>query len=463
MDCPHCGEENLVGARICAVCGKRMVGAPPPMLPDANATATQAPFSQLPTEPKLNYAGAVETQAMGDPSPREEKFVPPAPSDLPPGPAASPVGALCRVCQEGFERRPDETGVPICPGCRQFAPAAGGDAGVNEVQLHPATQEQPGVDPRAGSAILKKKPVVRRASLRAGPIAAVAGLVLVVCGVGVVLYVKRDKDPAAEYLRDVKPEEAAFSFAPSKSDFVRLETTLDLNLVHEMVRAAFASRLEEVLNIQQKSVQRADVAWVRNEERGVVLDAAVECRVAMQTGTAAGADGREVHAYPWEGYKATSRLVVPPAEPTRMLGGEAAMAGRDLPPCLTVRDVDAPIGTVPAGTTWKTQLTLPLLMSRDGALRLAPFACDMMYVGRISQNGLPSYLFSVRGTSPRTPPDSLGEMNRAGGTLRGCLFYDCKTGELAEAHLTADVSAWLEKGRVEDRVHVEGTMEIRRR
>jgi hypothetical protein len=453
MECPHCGEESLLGARICAACGRNMLSAPPPFRPDPNATATQAPFSQLPTEPKLPPSVAAAYAA-----------VPPAPAaPSAPAPATSgpPAHAICRVCQEGFERPAADAGVPICQACRQFAPVGGGDAGVNEVTFHPATQTQPGVDPRSGNAIARRK-TVRRASLRAGPIAAVIGFALVTSSLGVVAYVRRDVDPAAEYLADVRPEEASFTVSPSKSGVTRIETTLNLNFVHEMVRGAFASRLEEVLNLRQRSVQTADVAWVKDDNGSAILDAFAECRVAMQTGTAAGADARELKAYPWEGFKSTARVSVWRGGPTQMVSGDVPVPGRDITPCLTVSDIGAPSGTVAAGATWKAPLALPLLATRDGALRPTTFPCDVTYDGRLIQNGVSTYLFSVRGTVPRSAAEALDDMNHAGGTVRGVLFYETKTGLLHEAHFHADVSAWMEKGRVEDRVHVEGTMDVKR-
>jgi len=430
-----------------------MVAAPPPFQPDPNATATQAPFSQMPTEPKLPQSVADAQAAAPSAPPR---------ADAPPATAGGPpIQAMCRVCQEGFDRPHDETGVPICPACRQFAPVGGGDAGVNDITMHPATQTQPGVDPRSGGAIPRRK-TVRRASLRTGPIVAAAGLVVVLSALAVVVYVRRDIDPAAEYLADVRREDAAFTVAPPKEGVTRVVTTLQLNIVREMVRAAFSSRLEEVLNLKQKSIQTADVAWVRDDGPSVVLDAFAECRVAMQTGTAANADARELKAYPWEGFKATARVTASRGGPTLMVSGDVPLPGRDVTPCLTVSDVGAPSGTVTAGTAWRAPLTLPLLANREGALRPTAFPCEITYDGRIIQRGVSAYLFSVRGTLSRGAAEHFDEMNRASGTVRGVLFYEAKTGLLFEAHLEVDASVWTEKGRVEDRVHVEGTLDAKR-
>lgn len=451
MDCPHCGAESLLGARLCAACGANMLQAPAPGRGDA--TLTQAPFSEMPTESKL-------------PRMAEEMLhvpAPPAPEAPEPAAEGAPVQAVCRVCWQGFDRRSEDESSPICPDCSQFAPEGGADAGANEVQFHPATEVQEGVDPRAGGAIRRKAPVARRSSVRVGPVVAVVCLVVCLLCVAVVAFVRREKDPAAEYMASVKPEEGSFVLAPSKTGVVRLEATEDVTFVHEFVRASFSSRLEEVLNVRQRSVQTCDVAWSRDDPRGIVLDSAVECRVAAQTGFAGGEDGREAKLYPFEGFTERTQLIVPPGAGPQRTDGEPTICGRDVTPCLTVREVGAPNGTVAPGATWKAPVTLPFLIGRNGGLRAASFPCEITYQGRIVQDGVHCHLLSVSGGAPTKVGEVVEDMNRSGGGVRGVLFYEAKTGLLLKARLTADVSAWLEKGRVEDRVHVEGTLDIVRK
>lgn len=452
MDCPHCGAENLLGARMCAACGANMLSAPPPKWVAGDATLTQAPFSEMPTESKLPR---IAEEMLGVPAP------PPEPA---PEPAeGAPVQSVCRVCWQGFDRRAEEEGAPICPDCSQFAPTEGGDAGSNDVQLHPATQEQEGVDIRAGGAIKKRSASVRRSSLRVGPIVAVSCLAVCLACLAVVTWVRREKDPAADYMDSVKREEGSFVVAPSKASAVHLESTLNVTLVHELVRASFSSRLEEVLNLQQRSVQTCDVAWARDDARGVVLDSAVACRVALQTGTDGGDDGRESKVYPWEGYVERTQLIVPPGSGAQRTDGEPTIPGRDVTPCLTVHDIGAPSGAVAPGATWKAPVTLPFLMGRNGGLRNAQFPCDVTYHGRIVQNGVHCHLFVLAGSAPARIAEVVEDMNRSAGNVRGVLFFEAKTGLLFQARITGEASAWLEKGRVEDRVHVEGTLEIARK
>ena len=448
MDCPHCHEENLVGSKLCASCGTSMMSAPPEFV--VSPTVTQFPQG-IP---------ARIDDAQPAPTP-----MPSAPVAAPAAPAAHgpPLQAFCRVCMEGFARTAGEKGLPLCPTCRQFAPVPGGDATKNEVQLHPATQAQPGVDPRAGSAIRRVKPVQRRVTLRVGPVVAVLGLAIGVIGMGVVTFVGRETDPAAAYLADARPEPATFAVTPTETEVVRLESTLTLGLVREMTRANFANQTEKVLNLRQTTVQTADVAWVRDDPRGVVIDAAVECRVAVQTGSAGGTDGRDARVHPWDGHRATARLVVPAAAATQVLGGDAAVVGRDVVPCLTVRDIGAPSGSVAAGATWRATVMLPFAMSREGAIRAVSFPCELTYHGNLRRSGVKMNLFGLRGTVPAHPSHLLDEMNRAGVKIRGALLFDATTGLLAQANLTADVSAWLDRGRIEDLVHLTGTLDVKRR
>lgn len=453
MDCPLCGAENLLGARLCVACGANMLSAPPPQWAGGDATLTQAPFSEMPTESKLPRVAA---EMLNVPAPPAEPARDPAAE-------GAPIQAVCRVCWQGFDRRSEEAGTPICPDCSQFAPTGGGDAGTNDVQFHPATQEQEGVDPRAGGAIRKKSATVRRSSLRAGPIVAVTCLTACLLCLAVVMYVRREKDPAAEFMASVKLEEGSFVVAPSKIGVVRLEATLNVALRHELVRASFSSRLDEVLNVQQRSVQTCDVAWSRDDPRGIVMDSAVECRVAAQTGSDGGDDAREAKLYPWEGFVERTQLIIPPGACAQRTDGEPTICGRDVTPCLTVREIGAPAGVVAPGTSWKSPVTLPFLVGRNGGLRAAVFPCDVTYHGRIVQNGIHCQLFVLAGSAPSRVAEVVEDMNRGAGNVRGVLFFETKTGLLFQARLTADVSAWLEKGRVEDRVHVEGTLDIVRR
>src|SRR5262245_60614782 len=159
MDCPHCAAENLAGARICVSCGRSMRTQPAFRAAATVTNAQLAPPAEAPLIEPSRRRIATEVTTLNAPAPAHEPAHQPAPPPAPAAPEApaatppaegAPVGALCRVCLEEFSRPRSATGPAICPTCREFAPEGGADAGRNKVKFHPATQEQPDVDPRAG-------------------------------------------------------------------------------------------------------------------------------------------------------------------------------------------------------------------------------------------------------------------------------------------------------------------------
>jgi hypothetical protein len=472
MDCPHCGEENLIGAKICASCGRNMMSLPA-FRATASPTKTQLPpwedatQTQVPTtrgEPPPDSAGGRDRPPdWADPE-RQVEPLSASGADAPTERGATlPVQVLCRVCLEQFDRKPEDTGAPICHRCRGFAPSGGGDAGENEVRLHPNSQDQPDVDPRLGSPVPRMKPVAKRASLRVGVVASIVGLVLVLGALGVVAVVTREKDPTSEFFVDVKAEDAPLNVLPSEENVTTLECTLQLALTHEMMRASFSSKLDEIVHLDQRSVQTSSVAFVRDDLHGKVVDVNSECRVAQQTGHVPGGDGADAEVYPWTGYRETKRLLVGGGSDSMLFGGGRPLVARDVPPCLTLGDIGAPAATLAPGAQWRHTIALPFLCSREGRLLPADFPCEITYVGKRIANGYPCFAFSVKTVGQPKPPETLDEMNRSRCTIRAAVLFEAKTGMLVEAHAFADVAAWSERGRIEDRVSVSGTMEIHRK
>jgi hypothetical protein len=466
MDCPHCGEEALLGSKICLSCGRNMMTLPA-FRPSASATSTQleVPGLQPPQPPTHDFSASPTQTLLISPAPGTPipTLPPPTPSpDAPPPERGQslPVQALCRICLESFDKKPEDVNVAICSRCRNFAPQGGGDAGQNDVMFHPNAAPQADVDPRS---MPRMKPVAKRSTVRVGAVVAAAGLVLGLVGVGVIAITSREKDPIADYLVEVKQEDAKFVVAPAPDEVARLTFTLNLSLVHEMMRASFSSKLDAMLSLEQKSVQQVDVAWVRDDDKGVVLDVASECRVAQQTGVAPGMDGRDAAVYPWQAHQGTIRILAAPQGAPQILGGGFPVVGKDVAPFMTLKDVGAPVDVCAAGASWRTTIVLPLLMNRDGALLPAAFPCEVAYVGRRIQAGVSCWVLTVRGNAPQTNPAPIDDLNRSAGSIRAALFYDAKSGVLVEAHGFVDLSAWLERGRIEDRVHVGGTFDARRR
>ncbi len=472
MQCPHCSEENLLGASICAACGRNMRSMPA-FRPTASATGTAlkgAGSSRSPSESSLpsdasSSAVVVPRSLAVAEAPRgdEPPEAPPRPEMAPP-PAtpALPVQSLCRACLQAFDRAAWDTGTTLCPSCRSMAPSIG-DSGQNDVRFHPATEEREGVDPRSGGAIQRKRPVEKRVSLRRGPIAIAVGSVLAVVGMGIVLLTGGEEDPTIGLAGDVKPVDALLEVNPPIEGVTALEATYDLDISHEVPQSAFSSTPKAVLDVSQKSVQTVELAFARMDLGGAVMDAVAECRLAMQTGRVGGIDGREAKVYPWEGHRATQRLLIPIAKPAEILGAGPPLPGRDVPPFLTLGDIGAPHGTVSAGTKWKSDLTLPFLADRDGHLITARFPCEMTYLGQRPVAGHPCVVVHLTGHAPAKAPPPIDDMNRTEGTISCVLFFATKTGLLVEAHARFDVSARLERGKVEDAVRVSGAVDIRRR
>ncbi len=416
MDCPHCGVENLLGAKLCVACGKATLSAPPPRVFDEPAPAApQAPAA-----------------------------------------AASSATLICRVCMEGFEGKAGDD-VPICPICRGF------ESGVDAGPAKSAPPSDPSTLGVAPDARRRPKPVERHTTLRTGPIVAIVGLLVCVATLGVIHYARREHDPAEEYLASVKREPAEFVFAPVKDGYVRLESTLSLGIRYERLRANFSDGMDTIVELRQNAVQTLDVAFSNDDDRGAVLDTVAGCRVTHQSGTIAHSDARDTRVYPWICSDARSRVVVPSEGPTRNADGVAATPGREITPCFTVRDVSAPSGELAPGTKWKTALLLPLAATREGALRVAPIQCDLTYAGRIVRDGFGTLLLTVKGNAFPRPGEVIDEMNRASAAVEGVLFLDAKTGLVHEAHLTANVATWEEHGRIEHRVIVNGTLDIARK
>jgi hypothetical protein len=291
---------------------------------------------------------------------------------------------------------------------------------------------------------------------------AAVGLALCLVCVAVV-FARRGKEPTSRYLADVATENATFVVAPPQKGATRIDTTLSLTVVHQGPREAVATRIEDLMRLEQRSLHESEITWVRDGAAGVELDAVSDCRLTTQSGTVPRGDARDHRAYPWSGFHGAKRLLVPSSGALTAAEGEAPVVGRDVPACLTLHEVGAPSGAVAVGATWRALIVLPLLATREGAVFPAGFPCEVTYVGRRTVGGSPAYALSVRGVVPSLLPEALGDMNHLAGTLNAALFFDAATGLLVEAHANVDATATRERDRVEDRVHVVGKLDARRR
>jgi hypothetical protein len=92
------------------------------------------------------------------------------------------------------------------------------------------------------------------------------------CLAGVALVVaRRDKEPTERYLADVKSESAEFVVAPPHEGVTKIDTVLNLSILHQGTREAVGTRIEDLMRLEQRSKQTAEVAWTRDAESGVEL------------------------------------------------------------------------------------------------------------------------------------------------------------------------------------------------
>ena len=182
MDCPHCGEENLLGAVSCMACGKSLFDVPG-SAPGATGSGTALVGSRAPP-PR-------DSDATLDPGG---------------GPSAARMGSeglpRCRVCLEPFDRSSRDPTGDTCPSCRRIA-SQGGDAGQNQVQFAPQPEMSAEYLQRLGSKTLRPSREMNvRVGLRKGPVAVLVGIVLVLVGLAVVKFAPRS-DRFASQVADV--------------------------------------------------------------------------------------------------------------------------------------------------------------------------------------------------------------------------------------------------------------------
>jgi len=451
MICPHCGDENLLGRVTCMSCAKSLLG-------DVTGPAgMSSPFAADVTSTSSNDEDAApNVSAAMAPPPWEASPVPPAPA------VAQREEIMCRICMTPFERPQGAGNVRMCPDCSTFD-TSGADSGENEVSLS-GSPALPGQDFGSRMGTADFRPAIKgahKAGLRRGPLVIFIGLFLALVGVAVVKFTK-ETHRTDTYFREIKPVETTFKVAPAPDKLVRLTTTLNLWLLHESMRASFKGELDAKVDVHQRTVQIAEMALDNVRSRGAQVDVAVECRLEEQRGRAQEEDAVEVKIYPWGGHHATNRMLLTTHNPPSKLSGAEFVVGRDVPPLLTLGAISVPEGKVKPKRRWLAEVELPLLCNRDGAIFPYPFPCTFTYEGRRTLSGYQCHVIRMVGKAPRRVPARLQGFNRTGGQIRGALFYDIETGMLVEAHLDVDVNVTHVAGRVDERIQIQGQLEILR-
>lgn len=435
MECPKCGEDNLLGARKCMSCGADMFGdlAPPPQIPSA------PPAEEEPLDLAEAFPGMV---APKRPPP------PPIPTDgsAPSGPSGMET-VICATCTEKFERFAGDSAA-TCMKCRAAALSS------PAVQKTGAGSDDAGVvqfGQSLGTSAFRPPPIKKKKNFNFGPI-----LVLLVLGAGGWFgwqHFKPEQDRTRDLVTGLTAEAAAFTTAPK--DDVKLETTISVHVVREEKRADFATR-ETVVDARVEITLLTDTEFVRQDDRGAVVDVLARCNTPQQAGTIP--DGTQIN--PWHGHAGSERMALSARGAPSILGGSGAVVGQQVSPMFCLGMVEAPAGQVSPGTTWKGTLTLPLFADEKGRLVAADFPCNFEYVGTGDRGGYRCVGIHVKGLAPSGPPPGTGDLSTCRGRIRAALFFAADTGLLVEADLDADVHA--DSGEA-TAMHVKGTVKAARR
>lgn len=435
MDCPHCGEENLLGAVSCMACGQSLFAMPGS---NSGAAAKEAPVSSA-------------APRFPDPEPEARSTPPP-----------DAGSARCRVCLDPFERSARDPLGDTCPTCRNIS-KGGGDAGENQVQFAPQPEVHADYVSRLGDKSLRpQREMNLKVGVRKGPVAVLVGLLLVVVGLAVVHF-KPQSDHTSVYFDDVKSVETNLQVAPPPDQLQKFQTDLHVRILREQMKASFVGDLVPKLDVEQDSKHLQELMFARKAPRGVVVDLHTENVLVRQEGFDGTRNAQELKIYPWVGRTSTHKALLSIHQPASTETGTRLTPNVDVTPLLTLAAVNAPDAVIQPGKRWLSDLHLPLLATSAGVLSHQDFPCRVEYVGRKLVNGYDCVALKVSGKAPRQVPSEFRDMNRTGGQLAGALFYDAGSGLIVEAHLDVDVYLARDRGRLEEKIRVVGQMHISRR
>lgn len=440
MDCPHCGTENLIGASLCAACGKSMVSRP-----------------KFAAAPHAAPAATPGVQHWNEPAPT-------------PAPASAPepqMSAICRACRTPFDRTDSAPDAAYCPSCSSVAATVAKQEPVPlPDSAAPAAEEQvpAGAAHRAGGADVRPRRVtVRRAGLRAGPVAAVVGLVLGLATLGVVAVRSHEPDRAGEILGSVRAEDAAVLSAPDEGFVAQIRSTVKLHVVRDEARP-FSGGMSTALDVQQTSVQECEAAFVRAGSRGLVYDVTSEGQVKSQQGKVGADDAREAGIYPWSGRRGALRVVASPVTDLAQVDGTGTTAGMDVPPLFHLGALTPPRTEFLPGDRWKASVWVPLFADRDGHLAACQVPAELTFAGRAVRNGYACAAFRFTGTVPRALPGSTDrDYPRREGKVAGAVWFELATGIVAGAELEAELTLHRAAGEPESELRTSARLTVERR
>ncbi len=448
MECPSCGEDNLLGAKVCMSCGAKLTfefAAPP--------IASPPP----PAEPAAAPTGAPGMQTVICPLCSE-----------PFKRAAGDDQAACSTCRKGFATAaaaPDRTFDPSGGG---GASAPRGRASTDELNApgsHATPQGWGGEKAEEqfgqllGTASRRPPPIKKVKTFRWGLV--LTPLILVGAAAGGWFYM-HSLDRTRRLLDEMRPQAAELVVAPADAVTTATETRYTLRIYHGEKRGTFSDDLDAKLDIRQTVLQLNGVTLDRVGASGAMCSVRSQISLVEQTGTVDGKSAAGAKIHPYEGHNAGERLVLALTGPPSRIGGEAALVGRDVSPFSTVGTLGRSAASLNAGDRWEATVDLPLLANLGGGLFAAPFRCSFEYVGRGLRAGRECVGIHVVARPPSTPPAQLSSMSACTGEVRGALFFDATTGLMAEATLDVELAA-VSAGDRKARVDVTGVVTIKGR
>ncbi|MCE9637771.1 MAG: hypothetical protein K8T90_18885 [Planctomycetes bacterium] len=365
--------------------------------------------------------------------------------------------ALCRICQSPFDVASGAAGPPVCPSCKSLS-AQVGQMAPNEVQIHPATGT---IEDFAGqlNAAPRPKPVLnKRVGVRAGPVAAVAGLVIGIAGLAVVKLSGHEPDRAKEIVGPTRAEECTIEVAPSDDFVARHVTTLRLKLVREEPRV-FGGTADRRLDVAQATTQSSEAALVRLDRGAATFDMTSEGQVVSQTGKSGSDDARDTVMYPWSGRHPQVRVRATSTAPLSQLDGSAVTAGYDVQPFFHLGALSAQTRSFRVGDRWKADISMPCLADRQGRVFTWTFPAEITYAGTAVRAGYKCAAFRVTAQAPQRYPAAVDDaFNHSSVKIAGAVWIELTTGVSAGADLVFDAHLWKDAGRIEDDYTIAGRL-----
>ncbi len=434
MDCPTCGSEALIGATRCTGCGGSLyrstrtqtlpppVDAQPQATSDGDAVAGDGPSAKAKIESGVHALPAAPALAAHEPEAR----------------------SLCSLCLTPCDVVAGAK--PICPGCRNAAEAA---------------------QHAGASAQTVKRRTTRATTRRRGSLARTLSWLLVLggAGAGAVFLLPRLQlggDAGAELVAGARATSAVVNAEFPADGITQFRTTYDLRILRERSSGAIRLKSPPVFDVRQVATVASEIALVERGELALGLDVRAACTLESERGVVDLRDGQKRTVFPWDRHIGVMRVVSRPKGTPEAAEGQLVV-GRDVPPLLTFGTTWAPKPELAAGAEWEGDVTLPCLPTADGAVAPSGFRCTFSYAGRKIARGADCVVVRVVGEPGPVQGAEFASFTQPGGSVRGTLLYDTRSGLLVQAELAVDTTVRDEEQHATETVHMTGRVTIDRK